>query len=163
VGLKPIPGPLQLKDLPVLGGISAKKKSWEVSRGILREEKDNLMIDGDGGTYWLTSKEPLPENFQLVIPCQIEFLKGKQAIQKSQESILRMLSVRFGTEETETGEVQPKRADLTYPPLGEVTVNRVFFSPDGRHLLLECQGGGVRSLRRVGLNLTAAEEARLPK
>jgi hypothetical protein len=63
----------------------------------------------------------------------------------------------------ETGEVQPKRADLTYPPLGEVTVHRVFFSPDGRHLLLECEGGGVRSLRRVRLNLTAAEAARVPK
>jgi len=63
----------------------------------------------------------------------------------------------------ETGDVQPKRADLTYPPLGDVRVHRVFFSPDGRHLLLECEGSGVRSLRRVRLNLTAAEVAKLTK
>ncbi|VTR96210.1 dna gyrase subunit a : Uncharacterized protein OS=Rhodopirellula baltica SWK14 GN=RBSWK_05365 PE=4 SV=1 [Gemmata massiliana] len=63
----------------------------------------------------------------------------------------------------ETGEVEPKRADLTYPYLGEPAVSRVFFAPDGRHLLLECEENGKRSLRRVRLNLTPAEVARLPK
>ncbi|MDY3552954.1 hypothetical protein R5W24_002044 [Gemmata sp. JC717] len=63
----------------------------------------------------------------------------------------------------ETGDAQPKRADLTYPSLRDVTAKRVYFSPDGRHLLLECEDSGGRSLRRVRLNLTPAEAAKLSK
>jgi hypothetical protein len=61
----------------------------------------------------------------------------------------------------DTGAVEPDRADLKYPPLGEVKVHRCWFSPDGRNLLFDCESGADRFLRRVRLNLTAAESAAL--
>lgn len=54
----------------------------------------------------------------------------------------------------ETGEALPKLADLSYPPLGEVKAKRVFFSADGRNVLIEVDDGADRSLRKVRLNLT---------
>lgn len=54
----------------------------------------------------------------------------------------------------ETGEALPKLADLTSPPLGEVKAKRVFFSADGRNVLIEVDDGADRSLRKVRLNLT---------
>ncbi len=53
----------------------------------------------------------------------------------------------------DTGEVLREGTDTSYPALGEVTSDRVFFSPDGQHLLLECVAGSERFLRRVVLRL----------
>jgi hypothetical protein len=61
----------------------------------------------------------------------------------------------------ETGEARPDGVDLRYPPLGEIKVERVFFAPDGKNLLLACEADGARFLRRVRLNLTPAEVARV--
>ncbi len=110
-GVKASPGPVDPKDLPAVTSIPAKKKSWEVSKGEVQEEKGILVIDADGGTFALTSKEVLPEDFQLVIPCQIEFLKGQQVIQQSQKSILRMLCVRFGTDDT-SADIMERKGNL---------------------------------------------------
>lgn len=63
----------------------------------------------------------------------------------------------------ETGEPLPSYVDATYPPLGDVRTRRCFFAPDGRHLLLECEGDGERFLRRVALRLSPAEMAALGK
>ena len=51
----------------------------------------------------------------------------------------------------ETGEPIPNAVDLAYPTLGEVTVDRLYFSPDGRNILLECIGAEGRFLRRAPL------------
>jgi hypothetical protein len=61
----------------------------------------------------------------------------------------------------ETGEPLPNLIDLNYPPIGEVTTDRVYFSPDGENLLLECAGDGKRFLRRASLRLTAAQKSLL--
>jgi hypothetical protein len=108
---KPEQGPLDPKKLPAPAGITAKKDSWEIGQGDVKEGKDHLVIDANGGQYWLVSKEALPENFQLVIPCQVEFLKGNQKIQPSQRSILRMLCIRFGTADTKT-EIMERKGNL---------------------------------------------------
>jgi len=55
----------------------------------------------------------------------------------------------------ETGEPIPGAVNVSYPPLGNVIVDRLYFSPDGNNLLLECQGAGERFLRRVPLQLPA--------
>ena len=62
--------------------------------------------------------------------------------------------------ERETGAVEPDRLDLR-TPIGEVKVNDLIFSPDGRNLILECESQGDHFLRRVKLNLGAAEQAKL--
>lgn len=98
--LKPQPGPLDPKSLPTPAVIAPKAASWNVNQGEVKEGREVLSIDNNGGKYWLTSKEPLPVNFQLVIRCQVEFLQGKQKLQVSQRNFLRMVSVRFNTPDT---------------------------------------------------------------
>jgi hypothetical protein len=99
--IKPEPGPLDPKKLPTPSGIKPKSANWVVSQGEVTEGKGILTVDNNGGMYWLTSKEALPENFQLVIECRVEFLKGKQRIFESQRNILRMLCVRFNTDDSD--------------------------------------------------------------
>ncbi|MGL4551419.1 MAG: TIGR03067 domain-containing protein [Gemmataceae bacterium] len=81
--------------------IAPRKAAWDVGRGDVRELGPALVIAANGGQYWLTSKEPLPDNFHLVVRCQIAFLQGEQVLQISQRSILRMLCVRFATADTD--------------------------------------------------------------
>jgi V8-like Glu-specific endopeptidase len=100
--VKVTPGPLDPKELPVVAAIAPKKSNWDAIAGDLREEKDGLTIDDNGAPYWVASKERLPQNFQLVLQCRIEFLKGGQRLQVSQRSILRTLAVRFDTPDTKT-------------------------------------------------------------
>lgn len=61
----------------------------------------------------------------------------------------------------ESGEVLTGMLNLSAPPLGEVKATRVCFSADGRNLLIECDSGADRFLRRVKLNLTAAQVERM--
>ncbi len=100
--VKPVPGPLDPRDLPVIAGIAPRKANWDVTAGTLREDKGALVLDNNGAPYWVTSKAPLPQDFQLVVPCQVEFLKGNQQLQASQKSILRTLCVRFDSADTKS-------------------------------------------------------------
>lgn len=61
----------------------------------------------------------------------------------------------------ESGEVLKGMVDLSSPPLGEVKATHVYFSADGRNLLIECDNGADRFLRKVKLNLTAAQIERM--
>jgi serine protease Do len=98
--VKPEPSPLDPKRLQVAGTIAPKRANWEVGKGKVEEKKGLLIVDNDGGNYWVTSKEPLPENFQLVIQCLVQFDPGRQVIRATQKNILRSLYVRFGTPDT---------------------------------------------------------------
>jgi hypothetical protein len=99
--IKPEPGPLDPKKLPAPAAIQPKKENWTVVEGNVKESRGELVLDNNGGKYWLASKEKLPENYQIVIVCAVEFLQGRQRIQASQRSILRMLCVRLNTDETD--------------------------------------------------------------
>lgn len=100
--VKATPGPLDPGDLPVIASIAPKKDNWDATGGELRENKETLVLEDNGGAYWVTSKTPLPQNFQLVLQCRIEFLKGNQQLQPSQRSMLRTLCVRFDTPDTKS-------------------------------------------------------------
>jgi uncharacterized protein (TIGR03067 family) len=99
--VKPPAGPLDTNALPTPRVIAPRRADWLAGSGLLRQEGGELIIDAQGGHYWLTSKEILPEDFQLVIPCQVEFLQGRQQLRLSQRSVLRTFCVRFGTDETD--------------------------------------------------------------
>ena len=99
---RPRPGPMKVSRLPAPKTIEPLAKNWEAARGKPVERDDTLVLDNQGGEYWVTSKEPLPENFQLVVHGRIEFLKGRQTIWYSQRTILRTLCVRFGTKDTKS-------------------------------------------------------------
>jgi serine protease Do len=97
--IHPEPGPLEPKKLPILTSIVPKALNWEM-KGTIREERGTIVLDNNGGPYWATSKARLPKDFQLVIRCQVAFLKGKQVVRVSQKNLLRLMAVRFATSET---------------------------------------------------------------
>jgi hypothetical protein len=61
----------------------------------------------------------------------------------------------------ESGEVLAGILNLSAPPLGEVKATHVYFSADGRNLLIDCDNGEDRFLRRVKLNLAATQVERM--
>lgn len=94
------PGPIQLSDLRLPTTIHPIAAAWHVDAGRPQEKKGELALDGHGGPYWVTSRQPLPADFQLVIPCALEYLQGSQAIDVSHKTSLRNLYVRFNTADT---------------------------------------------------------------
>lgn len=61
----------------------------------------------------------------------------------------------------ETGAVLERKLLVTRQGVGADPVDRLYFSPDGRSLILQCRGGDSgRYLRRVGLKLDGSELAR---
>ena len=106
--LRPPPGPMKVTKLPAPETIEPSAENWEATKGNAVERGGMLTLDTQGGEYWVTSKQPLPRNFQLVIIGRIEFMKGRQAIWSTQRSILRMLCVRFGTKDTTSGIMERK-------------------------------------------------------
>jgi hypothetical protein len=98
--IQPPPGPIDPAKLPKPMTIEPLAKNWAVGAGKVKEEKRALVVDDEGGDYWLVSKENLPKNFQITIPCAVGFLKGRQQLWESQRTLFRALSIRFGTPDT---------------------------------------------------------------
>lgn len=101
--VKPRPGPLDPKRLPTLPVIKPLAKNWATGKGEILEGKSIMGIHNQGGTYWVVSRQKLPEDFQITIPCLVDFMQGRQFIQPSQRMILRSVYFRFGT--AGTGEI----------------------------------------------------------
>ena len=76
--------------------------NWDVGKGKADPEGNELVLDNDGGPYWIISKEGLPANFRLTIKGRIQFLQGGQTIQNTQTNILRSICVRFCTADQKT-------------------------------------------------------------
>lgn len=92
----PTPGPVSLSELRLPASISPRAANWLSVDSRVREEADRLVLDKNGGPYWLTGKTELPREFQLVVRCGIEHLQGSQRIEAAQRKNLRILCVRFG-------------------------------------------------------------------
>jgi serine protease Do len=107
---KPPAGPLTAAEVKALvpPSIAPKAANWTVGAGTVKEVKGALVAENEGGQYWLVSKDPLPEDFQMTIQCGVEFFKGKQVLQPSQKSVLRMLCVRFATDDTKSDIMERK-------------------------------------------------------
>ncbi len=73
--LQPEAGPLDAKQLPITGVAKRTHLSdWDVTHGQTlepKESKEVVVAHNGGGSYWLTYKDPLPENFQLSIECLV--------------------------------------------------------------------------------------------
>lgn len=96
----PPPGPVDPRRLELPLTIAPRAANWHVSQGRTREEKKYLIIDNHGAPYWLTSRELLPDEFQLVMSCAVEHLQGAQKIGADERKQLRRLYVRFGASAT---------------------------------------------------------------
>ena len=109
-GVNPPAGPLTAAEVKALvpPSIAPKAENWTVGAGTVKEVKGVLVAENNGGSYWLVSKEPLPDDFQMTIRCGVEFFKGQQALQPSQKNVLRMLCVRFATDDTKSDILERK-------------------------------------------------------
>lgn len=92
----PQPGPIDPRRVELPLTIAPHAANWQVAAGRTREEGKLLAIDNLGAPYWLNSREPLPEDFQLVISCAVEYLQGAQKISPETRKQLRRFYVRFG-------------------------------------------------------------------
>ncbi|HET6249792.1 MAG TPA: trypsin-like peptidase domain-containing protein [Tepidisphaeraceae bacterium] len=97
--IQPEPGPSKIAELPKPDAIEPVAANWDLGAGRVHEEKGSLQVDANGGEFWIVSKKPLPENFQITIPCAVGFMQGNQVLQESQRSILRTLCIRFASDD----------------------------------------------------------------
>lgn len=88
-------GPIDLRELRLPTTISPRIASWDLGKGKPQEAKGELVLDDHGGPYWVTSRQPLPGNFQLVVSCALEYLQGSQKIDVDHHASLRNLYIRF--------------------------------------------------------------------
>jgi uncharacterized protein (TIGR03067 family) len=146
--VQPQPGPVAASHVPVTPSIKPQLANWDVGQGNAREEKGVLIIDHNGGPFWLTSKEPLPDDFQLVVRGYVEFLQGSQKLQASQKNFLRMFTVRFGTPDTTQSIMQRNGTTFQFTHTllhvyheGEHLKTEKVGNPDGPFLLVVTRRG----------------------
>ena len=97
-GLRTPIGPVDPRHLDLPITVAPRAAEWDVGAGRPRDEARRLVIDNHGGTYWLTSRFSLPDDFQLVVPCAIEYLQGSAPLGSGQQKNLRNLYVRFAAD-----------------------------------------------------------------
>ncbi len=108
---RPEPGPGDFKKmLPPI--VAPSLANWEVVRGAnVKEAKESLHIDDNGGPYWAAAKEPLPENFELHLLVRLDVPDKRISIQPSQVGMILSFYIRFGT--TDVSEDILKRSGVT--------------------------------------------------
>jgi hypothetical protein len=106
--LHPQAGPIDLSQLRLPTTIHPRAADWEINEGRPREEKGELVLDDHGGPYWVSSRQALSNDFQLVISCALEYLQGSQKIDPSKPTSLRNLYVRFDAPSTKAPIWEPK-------------------------------------------------------
>jgi serine protease Do len=94
--MHPPPGPVDLGHLRLPATIAPLAANWEASAGRPREEAEHLVHDNRGAPFFLTSHALLPDDFQLVVNCAVEYLLGSQKFDVGQRPSQRNVYIRFG-------------------------------------------------------------------
>ena len=98
---KPDTGPLDLKSLPQATLIAPEAAEWSAGQGRIQEKRKQtsryLTVDANGGVYWMTTRQDLPEHFQLTAIIGVEPFIGGYHIQASQRNLLGTLLMRFSS------------------------------------------------------------------
>ncbi|HUY33727.1 MAG TPA: serine protease [Pirellulales bacterium] len=94
--IHPTPGPIDLGQLRLPVTVAPVAANWEASAGRPREEGGRVVHDNRGALFWLTSRAPLPDDFQLVVHCAVEYLLGNQKFDVGQRPSQRNVYIRFG-------------------------------------------------------------------
>lgn len=90
-------GPVDPRHLNLPVTIGPRAANWDAGAGRPRDEARRIVIDNHGGTYWLTSRVRLPDDFQLVVPCAVEYLQGSAPVGAEPRN-LRNIYVRFAAD-----------------------------------------------------------------
>ena len=88
------PGPV--RDLGAARVIEPVQRNWSVNQGVSAFDGNGLRLHRNGASFSTNTLETLPENFQLEVPCFVQYLRGDQALPETEAHALRTLSVRFG-------------------------------------------------------------------
>lgn len=148
--VQPPAGPLDPKEVVKPAVLKGNALTWDIGKGRMFERKGGMILEDNGGEYWVTSKEELPENFQITLKCQVELLVGGQTVYTTQKSVLRSLVVRWGTMETNKqillGEVGYRlhysHAFLKLRKNNQDTQFERFGNPDDPFLMIVTRRGG---------------------
>lgn len=120
-------------------GIPLQLDHWRVGHGQAKEEYDHLEIENDGGQYWITTKRDLPEDFQLTVVCELQYLKGRHSVYGGVDSA-RVMCIRFATAKTGTKIAKPVGYHLRF------SADSVVLSKEGTFVK------GVRRGNAEGIN-----------
>jgi serine protease Do len=90
------PGPLNPAQIPQPTVLTPTAANWSVGGGTESAKKNDLQIDGNGDSFWLIDKHPLPTNFKMIISCRVTYLLGNQPVPVDGMNA-RSLFIRFGT------------------------------------------------------------------
>src|SRR5262249_20937841 len=101
-------GPLNNQQLENTTGKPLPPSAWEVSQGTRKEERNIMVLDIRAGQpYWMTTRDPIPENFKLTMYCVVANPANPARIDPTQRAILRTLCVRFSSAEPERNIIEP--------------------------------------------------------
>lgn len=140
--------------------IEPTEDNWEVGAGSVKPSGNELVIDADGGQYWLISRDALPANFRLQIEGRIEFLQGGQVLQNTQKDILRSMCVRFCTADQKTDILDAKGYHIRH------SHTMLLLSKEGKVIARGDVGNGVRQVSAIptanGLKVTIPDREPWP-
>lgn len=93
-------GPLSSDRIAVPSAIQPLTEEWEKTTGNLEQADRAIVADNDGSPFWLTSRRPLPPNFQLSMNLRVDALQGRQAPSAFPSPFRRGLIIRWCTDQT---------------------------------------------------------------
>ena len=154
--LQPEAGPLDAKQLPATGSLTpTHMASWDVTRGEAVEEKGVVIAENHGSSFWLTNKNPLPENFQLMVECYVVPVSPRRDVQspRLRASRLWAAGLRAAVAHHAAAAAQHEHLAVAVRPLRDGRHGRRCLV-DGRHDGASVGGttasGGRRSCRGHG-------------
>jgi len=140
--------------------IEPTEDNWEVGAGNLEPVGGELVVDADGGRYWVICREPLPANFRLQIEGRIEFLQGGQVLQNTQKDILRSMCVRFCTTDQKADILDAKGYHIRH------SHTMLLLSKEGKVIARGDVGNGPRQVSAIptanGLKVTIPDREPWP-
>lgn len=140
--------------------IEPTEDNWEVGAGNAKPSGNELVIDADGGRYWVIGREPLPANFRLQIEGRIEFLQGGQVLQNTQKDILRSMCVRFCTTDQKADILDAKGYHIRH------SHTMLLLSKEGKVIARGDVGNGARQVSAIptanGLKVTIPDREPWP-
>jgi serine protease Do len=90
-------GPIPADAVPLGRPVSITRKNFVFHEVNVRKRPGRLELENEGEQYWLTSRNTLPDNFELTLVCNVRYLRGR----KQPWGAHRSLCVRFGTPQTD--------------------------------------------------------------
>jgi predicted Zn finger-like uncharacterized protein len=140
----PEPGPIDFAAMPRATVIEPRAANWQVLKGKVTEQAECMVVDANGGDYYLLSHDDLPDNFMMNIEIGVVIMDGGRGVKNTDLSTLRMIGVRIG--DSDPGQLLGRGGDGYYVRMvhdslnlhraGQPVQREAFGTPKGRGFLL---------------------------